>query len=130
MIDRESFHLRPAGERAFGFAQAVRVGKTLHLAGSLSVDDSFTPLNPGDMAAQLTNVYQSIVATLKKFDATMKNVVRETIFVTDMDAFLLANGTRIAVYDGYPLPATTAVEVRRLAFPACMVEIEVTAVLS
>lgn len=128
-IDRQSFHLAPTSEKAFGYAQAVRIGDRLHISGSLSVDGNFAPLHAGDMAAQIGQVYDTIRRTLAAFDAGPANVVSERIFVTDMDAFLAANGARIAVYAGCDLPATTAVEVRRLAFPECMVEIEIMAAL-
>lgn len=123
-----SFHLRPDGEKAFGYAQAVRHGDTLHVAGTLSVDDGFAPLHPGDMAGQIRAVYDVIGQTLSAHGAALGNVVRETVYVTDMDAFIAANGARMEIYAGWH-PATTAVEVRRLAFPECMVEIEVTAIL-
>ena len=129
MTDRQTFHLRPEGEKAFGYAQAVRSGTTLHISGSLSVDDAFRPELPGDMAGQIGSAYAAIGRTLAAFGATMANVVKENIYVTDMDAFIAGNGARIAHYDGLDLPATTAVEVRRLAFPECMIEIEVTAAL-
>jgi 2-iminobutanoate/2-iminopropanoate deaminase len=128
-IDRQSFHLSPAGEKAFGYAQAVRIGDQLHISGSLSVDETFAPLHDGDMAAQIGQVYDTIRRTLAAFDAGLANVVSERIFVTDMDAFLAANGERIAIYAGNALPATTAVEVRRLAFPECLIEIEILAAL-
>jgi len=129
MIDRQTFHLRPDGEKAFGYAQAVRSGSTLHISGSLSVDDAFRPTFPGDMAAQIGSSYAAIKQTLEAFGATMANVVKENIYVTDMDAFIAANGARIAHYAERDLPATTAVEVRRLAFPECMIEVEITASL-
>lgn len=124
----QSFHLRPGGEKAFGYAQAVRTGDTLHIAGTLSLDDAFAPIHAGDMAGQIGAAYDAIRQTLAAFGATLSNVARETIYVTDMDAFIAANGVRMEAYAGWH-PATTAVEVRRLAFPDCMVEIEVTALL-
>jgi len=130
MIDRQTFHLRPEGEKAFGYAQAVRSGNTLHISGSLSVDDAFRPEFPDDMTAQIGSAYAAIRQTLDAFGATMANVVKENIYVTDMDAFIASNAARIAHYAGLDLPATTAVEVRRLAFPECMIEIEITAVLT
>ncbi|MFN3945792.1 MAG: RidA family protein [Allosphingosinicella sp.] len=128
MTSRQAFHLRPEGERAFGYAQAVKAGNLIHIAGTLSVDDAFTPLHAGDLEAQLRTIYASVRETLAQFGASLGNVVRETIFVTDMEAFLAANRARIEVYEGW-FPATTAVEVRRLAFAECMVEIEITASL-
>lgn len=128
MAKSEAFHLRPEGEKAFGYAQAVRRGDTLYVAGTLSVDDGFAPLHAGDMAAQIETAYAAIDDTLAAHGGTLADVVRETVYVTDMDAFIAANGARLAAYDGW-LPAATAVEVRRLAFSECMVEIEVTAIL-
>jgi 2-iminobutanoate/2-iminopropanoate deaminase len=126
MVDVQRIHLRPEGENAFGYAQAVRAGGFIHVAGSLSVDDAFVPLHPGDMGAQIDAVYDTIRRSLAGFGATIADIVKETIFVTDMDAFLAANGRRIEAYGG-TLPAATAVEVRRLAFPECLIEIEVVA---
>ena len=123
-----AFHLRPEGEKAFGYAQAVRRGDTLYVAGTLSVDDGFAPLHAGDMAAQIGAVYAAIGQTLAAHGGTFADVVRESVYVTDMDAFIAANGARLAAYGGW-FPAATAVEVKRLAFPECMVEIEVTAIL-
>ena len=123
-----AFHLRPEGEKAFGYAQAVRRGDTLYVAGTLSVDDGFAPLHAGDMAAQIEAVYAAIGRTLAAHGATLADVVRESVYVNDMDAFIAANGARLAAYGGW-FPAATAVEVKRLAFPECMVEIEVTAIL-
>ena len=122
----QRYHLRSDGEKAFGYAQAVKAGGLVCVAGSLSVDDAFEPLHPGDMAAQIDAVYATIARSLAAFGAGMADVVKETIFVTDMDAFLAANGRRIAAYRG-ALPAATAVEVRRLAIADCLVEVEVVA---
>jgi enamine deaminase RidA (YjgF/YER057c/UK114 family) len=47
-----------------------------------------------------------------------------------MDAFIAANDVRLAIYHGLDLPAVTAVEVRRLAFPENLIEIEIIATLS
>jgi hypothetical protein len=58
--------------------------------------------------------------------AGFPDVLKETVFVTDMDAMLAANGERAAAY-GAHTPACTVVEIRRLAFPACMAEIELVA---
>jgi 2-iminobutanoate/2-iminopropanoate deaminase len=124
-----TFHLRAEGEKTFGYSQARRVGNTLYISGSLSVNDRFEPQGAGDMAAQVRNVYDAIEATLAAFGARLSNIVKENIFVTDMAAFLEANTARVARYKGGLLPAVTAVEVRRLAFEACLVEIESVAEL-
>jgi enamine deaminase RidA (YjgF/YER057c/UK114 family) len=81
------------------------------------------------MAAQLRNVYADIRRTLRAHEADLSNVIKEMIYVTDMDAFLAANAIRVESYAGLQLPAVTAVEVRRLAFPGQVVEVEVVASL-
>lgn len=128
-MTRRTFHFRREGEQAFGYAQAVLSDQTLYVSGTLAVTESFQTLAPSDMRSQLTAIYDALRQTLAAFDASFAGVVKETIFVTDMDAFIDANDIRLAIYAGLDLPAVTAVEVRRLAFPGNVVEIELIAIL-
>lgn len=120
------FHLNQAAERGFAYAQATAHEGLLYIAGTLSLDDAFAPVGEGDMATQLRTIYARVAATLAAHGAGMADVLKETVFVTDMDAMLAANGERAAAY-GAHTPACTVVEIRRLAFPACMAEIELVA---
>lgn len=129
MAGRESFHLRPEGEKAFGYAQAVRAGGFVHVSGVLAVDDAFATVAPGDMAGQVRAVYDTLGQVLARFGVGFGDVVKETIFVTDMDAFLAANGERLSRYQGDELPAATAVQVSRLAFTDNMIEVEAVALI-
>ncbi|HKX55987.1 MAG TPA: RidA family protein [Xanthomonadales bacterium] len=115
-----------AAERAFGFAQASRVGELLFISGTLAVDEQYAPVGEGDMPAQLRCVYRRLANTLQAQGAEFSNVIRETVYVTSMDALLAANSIRLETY-GEHFPACTVVEVARLAFPPCMVEIELIA---
>jgi 2-iminobutanoate/2-iminopropanoate deaminase len=108
-----TFHLDEAAERGFAYAQAVRDGDRLYVAGTLSLDDAFAPLGAGDMTAQLEQIYARIGRTLAAHGAGFGDVLKETVFVTDMEAMLAANGT--------------VVEVRRLAFADCLAEVELVA---
>jgi 2-iminobutanoate/2-iminopropanoate deaminase len=128
-MQRRSFHLRPEGEKAFGYAQAVQAGDRLYVSGALAVDDTWATVGVGDMTEQLRVVYATLKTTLDAFGIGFGAVLKETVFVTDMDAFLGANGVRLTVYEGLDLPAVTAVEVRRLAFPDNLVEIELVALV-
>jgi 2-iminobutanoate/2-iminopropanoate deaminase len=121
-----TFHLSESAERGFAYAQATSADGQVHVAGTLSLDESFAPVGAGDMAAQLKCVYARIGKTLAAHGGGFGDVLKETVFVTDMDAMLAANSVRADVY-GKHTPACTVVEVRRLAFPQCMVEIELTA---
>jgi 2-iminobutanoate/2-iminopropanoate deaminase len=123
-----TFHLAEAAERGFAYAQAVSDGDRLYVSGTLSLDDAFAPVGPGDMATQLRTIYARIGRTLQAHGVGFDRVLKETVFVTDMDAMLAANGERAAAY-GTHTPGCTVVEVRRLAFPACLAEIELVATL-
>ena len=121
-----AFHLAAEAERGFAYAQATSYGGLIYVAGTLSIDDSFAPVGEGDMAVQLRQIYARILRTLQAHGAQAKDVLKETVFVTDMDAMLAANSVRAGFY-GTHTPACTVVEVTRLAFPPCMAEIELVA---
>ncbi len=125
---KQIFHLN-GYERDFGYSQAVLVDKTLYVAATMAVDSSGRLVAPGDMAGQLRAVYANLRRTLAAHGADFGEVVRESIYTTDMDALLKAADLRFEYYDRERLPATTWVEVRRLVDPGFLVEIEVTAEL-
>lgn len=127
MTEREQFHLHGDGERGFGYAQAVRIGDTVHIAGTMAVNDAMEVIHPGNVAAQMAVVYDDLGRTLGQFGLDFGHVVRESIFTTDMGGLLAANEVRKACFTGGCLPATTAVEVRALAFPGLVVEVAVEA---
>ncbi|MDP6707153.1 MAG: RidA family protein [Alphaproteobacteria bacterium] len=122
------FHLREA-EKELGFAQAVRTGDTLYVAGTCCLDLENNILSPGDMRGQLEATYRNIERALEAHDADFGNVVKEVIYVTDIDAFRAALPARRAIYGEAAPPAATWVEVTRLMRPEFMIEVEVTAVL-
>jgi enamine deaminase RidA (YjgF/YER057c/UK114 family) len=126
--DREVFHLREL-EVPFGYTQAVRVGDTIHVSGSVSMDARGRVLGKGDMAAQLRNAYEDIRQSLAHFGAGMGDVVHETIYTTDMDKLLANTAVRAELYRGHDYPAASWVGVTRLVDPDYLVEVEVTAVL-
>jgi 2-iminobutanoate/2-iminopropanoate deaminase len=121
-----TFHLSEHAERGFAYAQATSADGLIHVAGTLALNEAFAPVGEGDMAAQLTCAYERIARTLAAHGVGFADVLKETLFVTSMDDMLAANGIRARVY-GEHTPACTVVEVRRLAFPQCMVEIELVA---
>lgn len=114
----------------FGFVQANEVTgaqRTLICSGQTSVDENGAPLHAGDMAAQMNQALDNLETVLKAAGMSPENVVKTTIYTTDVDAFLgasMANRERTSATKS----ATTLIGVTRLAFPALMVEIEATAV--
>ncbi len=115
-------------ERALGFAAVVEAGGFLHLSGIVSIDDNAqNVLHEGDMAAQINRIYDIMEQLLARSQATLKHVVKETMFTTDLAALGAAVGARNARYAGHAPPAASAVEVKALFFPTALIEIEAVA---
>lgn len=121
------------GPFAAAIANGVRVGSALYLSGQVSLDDAGRVVGAGDYAAQFRQVYANIVDVLSRFDATLDNVVDETVFVTDMQGLMSDFDQFVPVrreaYGGEPQVTQTMVEVAALAMPGLMVEIKCIAQL-
>lgn len=125
---KQVFHLN-GYEKDFGYSQAVLIDKTLYVSGSVSVDANGRLIAAGDMAGQLRAAYDNIRRTLAAHGAGFDEVVKETIYTTDMDALLKASDVRFEYYDKERLPTVSWVQVQRLVDRGFLVEIEVVAEL-
>jgi enamine deaminase RidA (YjgF/YER057c/UK114 family) len=119
-IRKEKFNLDRAGEDEVGYAQAVKVGSTIYISGSVGEGK--------DMRTQLRQAYESIAKSLAKYGATFQNVVKENIFATDLDEMVRHKEVRRDFYQG-DWPAASWVGVQRLYVPALLVQVEVIAEL-
>lgn len=125
---KEGFHLNNF-EKDFGYAQAVKIGHTLYISGCVAVDSHGRLVAPADMAGQLSAAYNNLQATLRAHNAGFANVVKETIYTTNMDELLGVASQRFKYYSKEGLPASTWVQVQRLVDPGFMVAIEAVAEL-
>ncbi|MEM1270621.1 MAG: RidA family protein [Bacteroidota bacterium] len=126
MSTPEYFHLRPAIEKAYGYTHAVRIGSDIKISGAISMDDEGNPTAVGDLAQQMENVYADLRAVLAHYGCTFDDVVVENIFTTDMAGFLGAAAYRSALYTKQ-FPTGTWLEVKGLALPEFLIEIELEA---
>jgi enamine deaminase RidA (YjgF/YER057c/UK114 family) len=115
-------------------ADGVRMGDTIRLSGSVSVDDQGQTLHPGDIVKQAQQAYAHIARVLRRFGATMDDIADETVYVTDMSAVLGDQekmgaffGARAEAYGGNPRVAQSLIGVSELAAPDLMIEIKVVA---
>ncbi|HEY0800243.1 MAG TPA: RidA family protein [Steroidobacteraceae bacterium] len=122
------FHLNPY-EKDFGYSQAVLIDKTLYISGSVAADQNGRLVSAGDMAGQMRAAYSNIRRTLAAHGADFEEVVKETIYTTDMDALLKASDLRFEYYNKERLPTTSWVQVQRLVDRGFLVQIEVVAEL-
>ena len=108
-------------ESIVGYSRAVRVGSHVYVAGTTSTDAP-------DAYGQAVQIFRKIEAALAEAGASMRDVVRTRIYVTDIDDWQEI-GRAHAEFFADVRPAATMVEVRRLMEPAMLVEIEVDAVI-
>ena len=119
-------------QERFGFQQANEVTgaeRVLYCAGQTSVDGNGQPLHEGQMEAQALQAVDNIETVLREAGFELADIVRTTVYVTDVDAFREAGpavGRRLG--EAGARYASTLIGVARLALPELMVEIEATAV--
>ena len=125
------YHKRPALEKSIYYAQACKAGNMLFVSGAVSWDAEGNIIGAGDMKAQIEQVYTDLKETLEANGASFQNVIKETVFTTDMEALVANNDTRIRFYEeaASAPPAATWIGCNRLAFPELMIEIECIALL-
>ena len=111
----------------FIFSQAVQIDNTIYLSGQVALDPDGNVVGKGDMKAQTRQAWENIKAVLGAAGASLKDVVKITQFITDMSRFRETQEVR-KEYLTDPSPAATTVEVKSLAFPDLLIEIEVVAV--
>jgi reactive intermediate/imine deaminase len=113
-----------------GYTHVVEVlrGRTIYISGQVALDKSGNVVGKGDFAAQTTQVFENLKAALAAAGATFDNLVKVTTFVTDM-SHIAALRTIRGKYYGENAPASTLVQIGKLAHEDFMIEIEATAVL-
>jgi len=116
-------------EDAVGYSRAVRVGNRIYVSGTTAAGEDGEIVGPGDAEAQTRFALRSIAAALRECDATLGDVVRTRMFVTDIDHWEAVARAHREVFADIR-PAATMVEVSRLIHPEMLVEIEAEAELA
>jgi reactive intermediate/imine deaminase len=110
------------------YHHVIKVGNLLFIAGQVSLDAQGNLVGANDMKAQVRQVLENLKTALQSQKADFSNVVKINIFTTEIDAFREAADVREAYFRGHP-PASTLVQIERLARPEFLVEIEAIAAL-
>ena len=130
MVEREHVSTNTPWEPVVGYARAVRVRQVREMicvTGTTATDEQGDVVGEGDAAAQTRQALANIERALARLGATMADVVRTRMFVTDINRWEEIGRVHGEVF-GAVRPATTMVEVSRLIDPRMLVEIEADAV--
>lgn len=116
-------------EDIVGYSRAVRVGNIIEVAGTTSVDERGEVVGLNDPYEQTKYIFQKIEKALAEAGASLKDVTRTRMFVTDISRWEEIGRAHGEYFRGIK-PAASMIEVKRLISPELLVEIEVTAVIT
>ncbi len=114
-------------EDIVGYSRAVRVGDTIEVTGTVAVNDDGRTVGVHDAYEQTRFILQKIAGILERAGASMADVVRTRMFVTDIarwEDYGRAHGEVFATIK----PCTSMIEVKGLIDPDYLIEIEATAI--
>jgi enamine deaminase RidA (YjgF/YER057c/UK114 family) len=105
-----------------GYTHVVEVtgGRTLYVAGQVALNQAGAVVGSGDLKAQTQQVFENLTLALAGAGATLDNVVKITVFMTDASQIQTFRDVRDRYFTGPP-PASTLVQVDRLATLTCFV---------
>lgn len=130
MVERQHVSTKTPWEPVVGYARAVRVRgatETIYVTGTTATDERGQVVGEGDARAQTLQALANIERALARLGASLADVVRTRIYVTDIARWEEVGRAHGEVFSQI-LPATTMVEVSRLIDPRMLVEIEAEAV--
>ena len=113
-------------EPVVGYSRAVRVGNHIYVSGTTATNDEGEIVGKGNVYEQAQQVLRNIETGLKNVDASLSDVVRTRIYLTNIEDWKEVGKAHGQVFIEIR-PATTIVEVSRLIDPEILVEIEAVA---
>lgn len=128
MSERQKISSGTHWEAIGGYSRAVRVGNRVLVAGTTATGDDGQLVGAGDAAAQARFIFQKIERALKEAGATLTDVVRTRVYITNIDDWEAVARVHGSLFENIR-PANTLVAVAALVGDGYLVEIEVEAII-
>ena len=127
-MKRQEYRVEGAMVPISHYADAVRAGDLLFVSGVVPVDGEGKLVGGDDVVAQAERVFENIGSVLAAAGASARDVVKVTVYLMDIDDRPKINPVRQRFF-GETRPASTLVEISKLAIPGARLEVEAVAVL-
>ncbi|AKU08079.1 MULTISPECIES: RidA family protein [Haloferax] len=127
-MERKQISSGTEWESKVGYSRAVQTGSQVHVSGTTATNDDGQIVGKGDAYEQTKKALQNIEDALRETDASLEDVVRTRMFVTDIDEWEAIGEAHGEVFRDVR-PATSMVEVNRLIDSELLVEIEAVAII-
>ena len=128
-MERVNYSSGAKWEDIVGYSRAVKVGNIIEVTGTVAVNDAGETVGVNDAYTQTRFILEKIETVLRRAGASLEDVVRTRIFVTDISRWE-EYGRAHGEFFKEIRPCTTMVEVKGLIAPEYLVEIEATAILA